>query len=244
MTTRLITGGSSKSRLEEAQKKATKLSSGPDLVVFEEPLGIDDVRNIKSLLSRKPYQSPVVTIIISLADQMSLVASQALLKTLEEPPAFAQIILLASRPDLLIPTIRSRCVHVSLGQEVGNLAETDLKQAWKLYRTGSLAELFDSPLSASPHIWTALIRQLLLYQTGGKELLTKIGGEEVLTNFVEVKEMEQVTSGVTLPQMQNFLQLGELSVEDLSNNVNQKLVMENLLLALPQPPFEGHKNRP
>lgn len=242
MTTRLITGGTLGSRLEAAQKKAIKLSTGADLVVFDEPLGITEVRSIKTILSRRPYQSKAVTIIISQADQMSLVASHALLKTLEEPPAFAQIILLASRPELLIPTIRSRCTHLSLGQMEKGLSGSDLKQAWKLYRGGSLSELFDSPLSASPGIWMAMIRQLLLYQTGGKELLTKLGGEEVLTDFVEVKEMEHVTSSVTLPKMQSFLQIAHQSGEDISNNVNQKLVMENLLLALPRPGLQGHKN--
>lgn len=243
MTSLLITGGTIGSRLEAAQKKAAKVSAGPDLVVFEDSLGIDEVRGIKSLLSRKPYQSEVVTVIINSADQMTPGASNALLKTLEEPPAFAQIILLANRPELLLPTIRSRCLHLSLGLPEEVLREADLKQAWKLYRTGTLAELFDSPLATSPNIWMIMVRQLLLYQTGGKELLTKLGGDQVLTNFVEVKEMEQITSNVTLSQLQSFLQLSHQAEEDLTNNVNQKLVMENLILALPRPGFQGHKTQ-
>lgn len=242
MTSLLITGGTTSSRLEAAQKKAVKVSAGPDLVVFEEALGIDEVRSIKAILSRRPYHSKAVTVIISRADQMSLDASNALLKTLEEPPAFAQIILLASKPELLLPTIRSRCINISLGQVEEAPSQADLKQAWKLYRTGTLTELFDSPLTASPGVWISMMRQLLLYQTGGKDLLTTIGGEEVLTNFVDGREMDQVTSSITPPQMQSFLQLTHLAREDLSNNVNQKLVMENLILALPRPDSQGHKN--
>lgn len=234
MTSLLITGGTQDERLEAAQKKAAKVSSGPDLVILDDAVGIDEVKQIKSNLSRKPYQSKTVTVIISFADKMSPEASNALLKILEEPPGFAQIILLASSPTLVLPTVKSRCLHLDLGRTEISLNEANLKLAWKLYRTGSLNDLFDSSLAASPIIWATLIRQLLLYRTGGKQLLAKADGNIVLTDFVEVKEMEQVTGAIDQMSLQSFLHQADQASEDLNHNVNQKLVMENLLLALPK----------
>lgn len=235
MTSLLITGGTAESRLEAAQKRAAKISQGVDLHLVEETPGIERIRQIKGLLSRKPYQSKYVSVIITEADSMSPEAGNALLKTLEEPPDFAQIILLAKSPDQVLPTIRSRCLEIDLGPRRESVKEMDLKLAWKIYRTGSWQEIFESPISSNQVVWSHLVRQLMLYQLGGKNLLQTMGSGAYLTDFVEVKEMEQVTSQVELPKLQKFLAEALQAESDLTRNVNGRLVMENLLLTLPKP---------
>ena len=62
----------------------------------------------------RPYESPYKIYIVNDADKLTLQAQNALLKTIEEPPAYAVILLLADNPDALLPTITSRCVLLSL----------------------------------------------------------------------------------------------------------------------------------
>lgn len=74
----------------------------------ETSIGIDEIRQIQTFLSRKPLQSELNTVIIHQAEKLTLPAQHALLKTLEEPPGNAQIYLVTSLPDMLLPTILSR----------------------------------------------------------------------------------------------------------------------------------------
>lgn len=82
---------------------------------FVEPLpdkrdiSIDQLREIQRELSLRPYEAPRKACILEPAERMSVNAANSLLKTLEEPPGNAIIILLSENADMLLPTIRSRC---------------------------------------------------------------------------------------------------------------------------------------
>ncbi len=71
-------------------------------------IGIEQVRELISRLSRKPVFSRYQLAVIHEADKLTTEACNALLKTLEEPKAAAKIILL-SDTDMLLPTVKSRC---------------------------------------------------------------------------------------------------------------------------------------
>ncbi len=71
-------------------------------------IGIDDVRGAQAFLRQKPFVSPYRTLIIDGADSLTHQASNALLKTLEEPHRTSLIFLIASSPDSLSSTILSR----------------------------------------------------------------------------------------------------------------------------------------
>ena len=62
----------------------------------------------------RPYSSKYKIYIIADADMMSVEAQNALLKTIEEPPEYAVIMLLTENAETLLPTIRSRCVMMKL----------------------------------------------------------------------------------------------------------------------------------
>lgn len=91
----------------------------PDIiwVTHEKPgsIGVDDVRTqINNTVAIKPYQGPYKVYIIPEADIMTVQAQNALLKTIEEPPEYAVIMLLTQNAEVLLPTIRSRCVMLKL----------------------------------------------------------------------------------------------------------------------------------
>ena len=77
-------------------------------------IGVDEVRELMDYLSRRPYEGRWHVAIVERADKMTPSAQNALLKTLEEPPEYAVIMLLTSNADALLPTIRSRCVRLDL----------------------------------------------------------------------------------------------------------------------------------
>ena len=73
----------------------------PDIIFVshEKPntVGVDDIRTqVNSDVTIKPYQGPKKIYIINEAEKMNLAAQNAILKTLEEPPEYAVIILLTS----------------------------------------------------------------------------------------------------------------------------------------------------
>lgn len=91
----------------------------PDIIYInhEKPnsIGIEDIREkLISDVSIKPYTGPYKIYIVDEAEKMTVQAQNALLKTIEEPPAYAVILLLVNNGSTLLPTIASRCVTLNL----------------------------------------------------------------------------------------------------------------------------------
>ena len=89
----------------------------PDLiyVTHEKPgsIGVDDVREqINDTIMIRPYSSYYKIYIVDEAEKMTVQAQNALLKTIEEPPAYGIIILLTTNADTFLQTILSRCVRL------------------------------------------------------------------------------------------------------------------------------------
>lgn len=97
----------------------------PDViwVTHEKPsvISVDDIREQvnKSIIVR-PYSSRYKIYIIPQGEMMNPQAQNALLKTLEEPPEYAVILLLTNNIDKMLPTIISRCITLNL-RPVGEL---------------------------------------------------------------------------------------------------------------------------
>lgn len=79
------------------------------IVPYNKNILVDAIRELETEANFRPFQAAARFFIINDADKMNDSASNALLKTLEEPPATSHIFLITSRPDALLPTIRSRC---------------------------------------------------------------------------------------------------------------------------------------
>jgi DNA polymerase-3 subunit delta' len=77
-------------------------------------ISIDQIRELKKEIAYKPYESDRKIYIIENAEEMTKEAANSLLKTLEEPPSFATIILLAEDTGKMLPTIISRCQQIKL----------------------------------------------------------------------------------------------------------------------------------
>lgn len=87
----------------------------PDFYLINENgdnIRIDTIREITEKVIEKPIVSNNKVYIINDCDKMTKEAQNCLLKTLEEPPEFAIIILISSNENLILNTIKSRCMSI------------------------------------------------------------------------------------------------------------------------------------
>ncbi|MCM1175705.1 MAG: DNA polymerase III subunit delta [Blautia sp.] len=96
-----------------------KSGNQPDIIFVshDKPnsIGVEDIRTqINNDIGIKPYSSPRKVYIMNEGEKMTVQAQNALLKTLEEPPEYAVILILTSNVDSLLPTVLSRCVVLNM----------------------------------------------------------------------------------------------------------------------------------
>jgi DNA polymerase III subunit delta' len=99
----------------------TRIARGvhSDILVIEPgdsgSIKIDWVREAIDRAAYRPFEGRRRVVIVDGADALIGEAQNALLKTLEEPPPSSVFVLITSRPDLLLPTVRSRCHRLRFG---------------------------------------------------------------------------------------------------------------------------------
>ena len=143
----------------------TRIARGvhPDVLVVEPgdsgSIKIDQVRDVIDRAAYRPFEGQRRVVIVDEADALMPAAQNALLKTLEEPPASSMFILLTAMPDLLLGTVRSRCIRLTFA-EAGEL-EPDVEA-----RDVARRALLHAATAGDP------ARRI----DGAKELLAKTGG--------------------------------------------------------------------
>ncbi len=102
-------------------RSCKQMASGnqPDVIYVshEKPgtIGVEDIRGqINGNVAIKPYAGSHKIYIINEGEKMTVQAQNALLKTLEEPPEYAVILILTTNVEALLPTILSRCVVLNM----------------------------------------------------------------------------------------------------------------------------------
>lgn len=115
----ILTGSTAEERSDYIKKLLNERSISPHdvIAIIPEPISIS-VESIRSAIIRvsiHPQASPYHAVVVWNAQTMTLEAQNAFLKTLEEPPGDARIILETNQPDALLPTILSRCQLIDLG---------------------------------------------------------------------------------------------------------------------------------
>lgn len=116
-----------------------KLASGnhPDFMLVapearESRLKIDQIRAVERFLALTPNESAHKIALIDGFERATIGAANALLKTLEEPPPYAHLVLLAQDADLLLPTIVSRAQQLALRPLSRSVVERALIQQWHI----------------------------------------------------------------------------------------------------------------
>lgn len=185
-----------------------------------ESIKIEQIRDLSKHIHIKPLKSTIKTIIIHQAHQLTPAAQQALLKTLEEPPEFAQLILTTTQLDQLLPTILSRgIIHRPTDISKPPLSEELQKQ---------FSELFQSP----PFLRLATTNKFANDRTKAQEFC------EQLLAFLHVA-MTTPHQNIFKGTQTQLLQSARWTLKAaayLHANVNITLAMDHLFLQLPQTP--------
>jgi DNA polymerase-3 subunit delta' len=113
---------------------------------------VEQVRAMQQRLTTRPTLGSRRAIIIDPADDLEKGAANALLKSLEEPPAGSFFLLVAHRPGRLLPTIRSRCRIVRFARlhdaEIDAILRREAPDADEAVRQAAIAAAGGSPGSA------------------------------------------------------------------------------------------------
>lgn len=135
-------------RLIDREPSATPVAAiaHPDLrwIVPEgagEQIGIDAVRAVADFIVRTPQIAPRKIAVITNADALNPHAANALLKTLEEPPADSYLILVSDSLRDLLPTLRSRCRLVAVRPPAAALALAWIREQMPAASTERVAAL-------------------------------------------------------------------------------------------------------
>lgn len=229
----VITGGDEEARLKKAEDliglAIRAQTNNPDFLCLEltedkTSLGIEEIRDIQKFLRLKPYSQERKQVVIREAQNLTIEAQNALLKTLEEPPPSSVIILTVPEPSLLLPTVISRCQIVQLAlqsqvtltkEELAVLDQTftELRRASLNHRFSQLESLGVYKDRGVAEKWlnelTFLVRNLLIDNYQKKDNL----------NF-------------SISQLLNYLKLIAKTKRLLKANCNVRLVLDCFLLDL------------
>ena len=112
---------------------------------------IDAIRAMQERIVFRPVEAPKIVVIVDPADALNLSAANRLLKTLEEPPPYLLFLLIASRPDALPDTVRSRCQTISFSAPALSQIETLLVQmrGWSVADARLVAAMSGGRLGAA-----------------------------------------------------------------------------------------------
>jgi len=92
--------------------------SHPDVITVDDPekktVPVELIRNARADIYIQPNEADRKIYIFPRAQDMGIPGQNALLKVLEEPPAYGVFLLLTDNPEKLLPTVRSRCTELAL----------------------------------------------------------------------------------------------------------------------------------
>ena len=221
LKTIVISGGNRQKRRAEVEKIIKQQSgfnlstSHPDLFLLQgvSSIAIEQIRNLKIQLARKPYQAMIKIAVILEAEKMTIPAQNAFLKTLEETPANSLIILATPTPEYLLPTMLSRCQLITL-------AKTS-EVVFSKVELADYGELFLSLPTKSAGI---KLMQSAKYAVGKNSTL-----DFVLKMTETGRNLLKINPSLTIGKN---LRLWQRTYQILQANVNPQLALGNLFLLL------------
>ncbi len=186
----------------------------PDFIEINSDGGIkiEQIRELIYKLSLHPYQAKNKVAVIDRADEMTVEAANALLKSLEEPKSFTYIFLITTNPNKLPKTVSSRCQKITFGPlPSATDSSEEATRASEFYKVFRSEELVDKLIAAYEiaDLETVEIKQLLDYWL--KSLQTELQADATKSL---ARKIVQVSA----------------SRRFLEQNVNSKLLLTNLML--------------
>lgn len=216
----------------------------PDFKLIEpdgNSLKIDQIRELQKRIQEKPILSNKKIYIIDCADKMTKEAQNCLLKTLEEPPEFAVIILVGSNESLFLDTIKSRCIIIHFNS-IENGSLKDYLQ--KNYNIENLSEeilkIFQGSIGKAIELKDKIQKytqiEQLLSSLDKTELIDIINNAKIIYDskddiysVLEYINVILINIAKTNYKYTNCIKIVENTKERLKNNGNYDMCIDNML---------------
>lgn len=168
----------------------------PDIIYVEHEkpnvISVDNIRHqINGDIAIKPYSGPHKVYIVDEAEKMNVQAQNALLKTLEEPPEYAVILLLSTKADAMLPTILSRCVVLNTKPVHDDIIKNYLMSKIQIpdYRAGVCASFARGNVGRA--IELASNEEFDKMKSSALDILKKIADMEINQMAAEIKKITE-----------------------------------------------------
>ena len=207
-------------------------------------ISVDNIRDhVTDTVAVRPYEAAYKVYLIEHAEMMNPQAQNAILKTLEEPPEYVVIMLLAANADAFLPTILSRVIEIKTGErDVRERYAEMITEEWaqetvKLlseirFRTGReildfcthVSKDWKVPQGSLLGFLEIILRDVLCYKsTSQMELLYAQDSVNVIIRMASAMSYEKL--GQATDDLERMLR-------NQTFNVNRDLMLENFLLRL------------
>ena len=227
-----------------------KFDSGnhPDFMIIDSEdnknIKIDQIRYLQEQIAEKPIVSSRKVYIINNSDAMTVEAQNCLLKTLEEPPEYAIIILVLANENKLLNTIKSRCTKINF-QIISNENLIKFANSNNFSVTNTLLDMCNGSigkllsLKDDSEIYSALDNVLASFSQ--KNIAEIWNDAEILykskDNILELLEYFNIYFFKQLKitneiKYINAIKIVELTKNRLSFNANYDMCIDNLLLKI------------
>ena len=177
-------------------EQCVSITNGSNLDVIEMDAashrGIDDVRTLRDAVKLAPTNSKKKIYIIDEAHMLTTEASNALLKTLEEPPSHVIFILATTNPEKLIDTIKSRVTVIPFRKAT----EDEIKKSLRRVITGEKIKIEEETISEIAKLangaFRDAVKMLEQFTFEGEGFLKKnqASGIEDFVNFIYKKDLD------------------------------------------------------
>jgi len=219
-------------------------------------ISVDQIRELTRFLSLTPMESNWKVAIVDDAAQMNAAAANALLKTLEEPPANSVVILVTCRPGVLLATIRSRCMKyyfhalseddfarilmekVDLAHDqwetVRDYSEGDLGFALRFVQEGQLSECHQLIQEMEQLVRAGSLGKLCEVAEYWSQANRFALAQFVIRQWIMEKVRDCVTSESRPQRVRAWLTMETFANEVFSlaetNNINKRLLLEGIFI--------------
>jgi DNA polymerase III delta prime subunit len=226
----------------EAHRRKIELGSHPDIhhYLVEGKSALHSMESISQLIeevSLPPFEAPWSLYIIEEAERMLPSSSNALLKTLEEPPSQRLFILLTSQPDALLPTLVSRCRTLTFesGEETQTGHEALIDLLTESNPTLLLKKLSaftsDENDTSTMQEGEAIIGQVVSWYRD-LHLLSCNGPSALLTSRGALSQLQERMRRRSLPSLEKVIELGEECRRALAHHIKLRTVLQHFLIHL------------
>ena len=216
----------------------------PDFEIIEpdgNSIKIEQIRMLQKKIQEKTIVSSKKIYIINDAEKMTKESQNCLLKTLEEPPEYAIIILIGKNENLFLETIKSRCIILNFGKIENNSLEKFLKEKYNLENLSSdILQMFQGSIGKAIDLKDKIpeyeqikniidnLDKTLLIEVIDRAKIIYESKEEIMSilEYINVILLEKSKIDYKYTKC---IQIVENTKERLKNNSNYDMSIDNML---------------